>query len=68
MIQPPKTVTMGWDLLPTIINEDGTIYQRRAELIFNKEYYPHWPIETWPVDPVTGQKLAIQKPFKIVTK
>jgi hypothetical protein len=54
----PK-VTMGWDGQPTIINEDGTIYSRSAELIFNKKYYPNWPKEKWPIDPLTGHKLEI---------
>ena len=51
------TVTMGWDLYPTILCADGKIYSRSAELIFHKAYYPNWPEEKWPVDPKTGKKL-----------
>lgn len=54
-----KAVTLGWDGLPTIINEDQTIYPRAAELIFNADYYPNWPTEAWPTDPTTGEKLPI---------
>lgn len=56
-----KYVTMGWDFEPTIVNEDGTIYPRAAELIFHKKYYPDWPNEKWPVDPETGEKLEIEE-------
>lgn len=55
-----KTVTLGWDGLPTIVNEDGTIYPRRAELIFHEEYYPNWPEEKWPIDPATKERLPIE--------
>lgn len=52
---------MGWDLYPTILNDDDTIYPRKAELIFNKEYYKNWPDEKWPCDPITGEKLPIRE-------
>lgn len=54
-------VTLGWDGLPTLVNEDGTIYSRKAELIFHREYYPNWPEQTWPIDPKTGEKCPIEK-------
>ncbi len=50
-------VTLGWDGWPTIILDDGKVYLRSAELLFNKQYYPNWPEEKWPVDPITKQKL-----------
>jgi hypothetical protein len=55
-----KEVTLGWDGLPTIVNEDGTIYPRKAELIFHAKYYPNWPDQPWPTDPKTGEKLPIE--------
>jgi hypothetical protein len=55
-----KYVTMGWDGLPTLLNEDGTIYPRKAELIFHKDYYPNWPGQAWPIDPKTGEKCPIE--------
>lgn len=54
-----KVVTMGWDMQPTILNEDGTIFFRGAELFFNKDHYPNWPEEKWPVNPETGLPLQI---------
>lgn len=56
-----KKVTLGWDGLPTILNADGTVYGRCAELIFHKEFYPKWPKEQWPIDPKTGRKLPAEK-------
>jgi hypothetical protein len=50
-------VTLGWDLYPTILNTDGTVFPRDYELIVRKEYYPKWPEETWPRNPKTGEKL-----------
>lgn len=55
-----KQVTLGWDGLPTIVNEDGTIYPRRAELIFHAKHYPDYENEKWPIDPETGEKLPIE--------
>jgi hypothetical protein len=55
-----KQVTLGWDGLPTIVNEDGTIYPRKAELIFHAKYYPDYEKEKWPIDPETGEKLPIE--------
>lgn len=62
MSNTKKYVTMGWDMEATILNDDGTVFPRSAELIFNKEYYRKWPEEKWPRDPETGEKLEI-KPF-----
>lgn len=55
-----KYVTIGWDGLPTIVNKNGTVYPRKAELIFHAEYYPNWPDDPWPTDPKTGEKLPIE--------
>jgi hypothetical protein len=55
-----KTVTLGWDGLPTILLDDGFILPRAAELIIHKDYYQNWPHETWPIDPITKQKLEIE--------
>lgn len=60
-----KYVTMGWDLEPTISLEGGYVLPRKAELIINAKYYPNYPEEKWPRDPVTGEKLEIapEKPI-----
>lgn len=55
-----KKVTLGWDGEPTILNDDGTVFPRSAELIFNAKYYPNWPEQMWPVDPETGEKLPME--------
>ena len=62
-IQYPKDqkfVTMGCDLKPTILTEDGKIYPRRAELIFHSKYYPKGIETKWAIDPKTGKKLPIK--------
>lgn len=54
-------VTLGWDRNPTLQLEDGMIYPRSAENIFNKKYYPKGIKGEWPCDPETGEKLPIAK-------
>lgn len=60
--KPRKKVTLGWDSNPTILNDDGTIYPRSVELILNKQHYPNWPIDKWPIDPENGDKLEMCEP------
>lgn len=55
-----KTVTLGFDGLPTILLENDCVLPRKAELIIHSEYYKNWPDEVWPVDPITGNKLEIE--------
>jgi hypothetical protein len=52
-------VTLGYDLHPTIENDDGTIYLRSAENYFHGEYYPKKQSGEWPCDPDTGEQLSI---------
>lgn len=56
-----KYVTLGWDFYPTVVNEDGTIYPRNAEMIFHADYYKNNDyVNEWPTDPKTGIKLEIE--------
>lgn len=53
-------VTLGWDCKPTILLEDGvSVLPRQAEDIIHSRYYPNGS-GTWPVDPVTKQRLEIE--------
>lgn len=52
-------VTLGWDGLPALMREDGTILPRSIERIIYKEYYKK--DSDWPIDPITGEKMPISE-------
>lgn len=51
-----KGVTLGWDMEPVLVDEDGMILPKKADMILNKEFYRDGD---WPRCPITGQKLPI---------
>jgi hypothetical protein len=51
-------VTLGWDMLPTLMYGDGKILLRSAENIINGEFYPDGS-GSWPIDPVTNEKIGM---------
>lgn len=59
------TVTIGWDGYPTIRYEGGKVFPRRAEDIFNADYYPEKIEGEWPKDPKTNKPLPAFVPVAI---
>jgi hypothetical protein len=58
-------VTIDWAGNPITTKGDGYILPRRAEMIFNKQYYPTGKIGEWPCDPISGEKLPIKPSYTI---
>lgn len=56
-------VTMDWDPLPITTKGDSMMLPRKAELIFNRRFYPTGKVGEWPHDPITREKLPIEPPL-----
>lgn len=51
--------TLGWDGHPTTCDENGRVLHREHEMKFFGNYYPDAIIGSYPVCPVTKEKLPI---------
>lgn len=54
--EKPVAVTLGWNLKPTLLFEDGKVLFGRADKILYPEYFQHGD---WPTYPGTDEKLPV---------